>query len=302
MKQVDIAMATYNGEKYIEEQIRSIQQQTYTNWTLCISDDGSSDQTVSLIKQIMESDSRIKLVNTNRQGGVIQNFNAALSQTTADYILLCDQDDIWPKERLATLVLKIENIECKDPSKAILVFTDLELIDDQGNRLAQSFYEANSLSPAENMIDHNLLWQSTVYGCTTIMNRNLLNISLPIPEYALMHDQWLALNAVQNDSLYYHDIKSIQYRQHSENVVGGGNHGFFGKFYNFKRNLNNIKKSVAKIKLILKNHPNLYADQNGLNHLSSFRSFAIREIFPKIFTGSKKIQNLFIFLGFVFKK
>ncbi|WP_151829920.1 glycosyltransferase family 2 protein [Acinetobacter ursingii] len=300
MKQVDIAMATYNGERYIEEQIRSIQQQTYTNWILYISDDGSSDRTVSLIRKMMENDTRIKLINTNRQGGVIQNFNEALSRTTANYILLCDQDDIWPKERLAVLVLKLESIEYKDPSQAILIFTDLELIDDRGNRLENSFYESNGLSPMENMINHSLLWQSTVYGCTTIMNRNLLNISLPIPEYALMHDQWLALNAAQNDSLYYHDIKSIQYRQHSGNVVGGTNHGFLGKFHNFKKNLKSIKKSVAKSKLILKNHPNLYIDRNSLNHSSLFRSFAIREILPKIFKGSKKIQAFFVFIVVIF--
>ncbi|MBE4896318.1 glycosyltransferase, partial [Enterobacter cloacae complex sp. P16RS2] len=99
MKQVDIALATFNGEKYIREQIESIQKQTYSNWRLLISDDCSTDSTIAIIKELMQNDRRINIVNESRQGGVIKNFNKALMHTTAEYILLCDQDDIWPSER-----------------------------------------------------------------------------------------------------------------------------------------------------------------------------------------------------------
>lgn len=92
---VDIALATYNGANFIRQQIESIQKQTYRNWRLIISDDNSSDDTVDIIKDMMSNDSRIYLVGNKRQGGVIQNFNYALSQTTSEIVLLCDQDDIW---------------------------------------------------------------------------------------------------------------------------------------------------------------------------------------------------------------
>ncbi|HDC4532117.1 TPA: glycosyltransferase, partial [Enterobacter asburiae] len=111
MKQVDIALATFNGEKYIREQIESIQKQTYSNWRLLISDDCSTDSTIAIIKELMQNDRRINIVNESRQGGVIKNFNKALMHTTAEYVLLCDQDDIWPSERLSKLVSEISRIE-----------------------------------------------------------------------------------------------------------------------------------------------------------------------------------------------
>ncbi|HDX4396574.1 TPA: glycosyltransferase, partial [Enterobacter bugandensis] len=82
MKQVDIALATFNGEKYIREQIESIQKQTYSNWRLLISDDCSTDSTIAIIKELMQHDRRINIVNESRQGGVIKNFNKALMHTT----------------------------------------------------------------------------------------------------------------------------------------------------------------------------------------------------------------------------
>ena len=297
MKEIDIAMATYNGEPYILEQIESIQRQTYVNWNLYISDDGSTDNTVKIISNLVKNDTRIKIINRERQGGVVKNFNKALMATTAEYVVLSDQDDIWLDDRLEKLVYKIQEIEGMD-NKPKMVFTDLELVDSEAKTIAMSFYKSNGLKAQENIKGHNLLWHSTVYGCTTIMNRKLLDQSLPIPDYAQMHDQWLALNAKQENGLYYFDYKSLKYRQHANNVVGGSSNGFSSKLKNFRKNVNNIKASVLKIKILLKNQPNLYQNNSQFNNYFDFLYFAIKEIFPKILLGDKKIQTLFIFIGF----
>lgn len=301
MKKVDIAMATYNGESFIEAQIFSIIKQNYSNWCLYISDDASSDKTVQLIKKMIEIDSRIHLVNTERQGGVIQNFNKALMSTDADYIMISDQDDLWPENRLEIMIKEMEKRE--DGKKNIMLFSDLVLIDEKGNKIADSFYEANRLNPFENMKKNRLLWNCTVYGCTTIVNRRLLNTSLPIPANALMHDQWLALNANRCDGLFYlSDYKTVYYRQHSNNVVGGVSHGYFAKIKNFKKNIKNINKSVKAIKFNIHGNNGLYSKNNPLLSYFDFLKFALKEIFPEIIKGDKKVQALFIFLGFIFSK
>ena len=146
MKQVDIALATFNGEKYIREQIESIQKQTYSNWRLLISDDCSTDSTIAIIKELMQNDRRINIVNESRQGGVIKNFNKALMHTTAEYVLLCDQDDIWPSERLSKLVSDISRIEGDKVNSEIMIFTDLCLIDEKNNTIAEGFYKFNNIT------------------------------------------------------------------------------------------------------------------------------------------------------------
>lgn len=297
MKIIDIAMASYNGERFIEEQILSIQRQTYSLWNLYISDDGSSDQTIEIIKKIAKYDQRIKLINTERQGGVIANFNKVLMSTYANYIVLSDQDDIWPEGRLEILVTEIQKYEDANPEKGILVYTDLELIDQDGMTIAESFYKLNKLNPLENLYGFNLLWISSVYGCTTIMNRNLLDLALPIPDNVQMHDQWLALKAKQNNGLFYLDEKTIKYRQHDNNVVGGHSTTFFSRIKNskkiFKNIYNNSQSAIYFLKILN------FSNKNNTKYLWIF---AIREILPKVFYGSKKLYSflfLFIFLSLI---
>ncbi|WP_310592987.1 glycosyltransferase, partial [Escherichia coli] len=158
-----MALATYNGANFIRQQIESIQKQTYRNWRLIISDDNSSDDTVDIIKDMMSNDSRIYLVGNKRQGGVIQNFNYALSQTTSEIVLLCDQDDIWPEERLEILIDKFKALQRNDFVPAMM-FTDLKLVDENNCLIAESFYRTNNINPQDNLKNNNLLWRSTVYG------------------------------------------------------------------------------------------------------------------------------------------
>ena len=288
---VDIIMATYNGEKFLLEQIQSIQNQEHQKWNLYISDDGSQDNTIQIIKDIQANDQRVKLVNFEKQGGIVENFNKALSFSNAEYIFLADQDDIWMENRLQIMLKNFKEIESENLGKSILMFTDLQLIDSNKNIIADSFYKYNKLNPYTNMRPNMLIWRSTVYGCSTLFNKKLLNECFPIPKYASMHDQWLALKASMNDGLFFFDYTSLKYRQHSNNAVGGAGNGLIGKLKTSKRNLNSIKLNVNKIKRNLTVN-DFYKSSNLL--------FPYKVILPNIFLGEKRLQSLFYFIIFTF--
>ncbi|HEY2451584.1 MAG TPA: glycosyltransferase family 2 protein [Scandinavium sp.] len=301
MKLIDIALATYNGASFIQEQIESIINQSYKNWRLLISDDASTDETVDVVKNFASIDDRIHIVNTVRQGGVVANFNTALSNTTADLVVLSDQDDIWPTERLETMVEAFEKQlkQKKMENKPFLLFTDLTLVDSDNKVIANSFYKANNIDPNENITNNNLLWRSTVYGCTTMMNRKLLDIALPIPGYSTMHDQWLALNAYRYGGLTFFNYSSIRYRQHSNNVVGGSHKGFYYKLASFSKSFEIISKSAQNTAILLHEKPDLSALDYPVNNKKDIVKFSLREVLPYAFKGSRKVYALFSFIGFL---
>lgn len=297
MSTIDIAMATYNGEQFISDQINSIIEQTHQDWVLYISDDGSTDQTIDIINNFSSKDSRIKLINTDRQGGVISNFNKALESTNADFVVLSDQDDLWPQGRLEVLLAAISKDSNVNQPK--LIFTDLTLINEAGETIAKSFYKENSLNPLENSRGYNLLWKSTVYGCTTIMNRALLDVALPIPVEVHMHDQWLAMKAHQNRGLEFIDVSTIMYRQHNNNVVGGINKGILNRIKDSKHSINNIYNSIRKTKSYLRRYEGLYFHDRTFISNKDFFKFALLEILPNSFKSDKKLNSLIIFILFL---
>ncbi|MGS0738612.1 glycosyltransferase family 2 protein [Pseudomonas sp. GG8] len=238
-------MATYNGERYLVAQLESLLLQTHTNWKLYVSDDGSVDNTVKIAKDYMLKDSRITVVNTDRQGGVVKNFDKALSFSKSDHIMFCDQDDIWMPAKISSMLAAIKEKELEvGAEKPVLAFSDLCLVDEKGSVTEESFYESNKLNPIHNLDIKYLSWRSTVYGCTVIVNRALLMQALPLPSGVPMHDQWLCLIALHTGAVVYVDSSTIYYRQHANNVVGGAGSNFFGKLISIKKLLSNVRKSV----------------------------------------------------------
>lgn len=260
MSKIDIAMATYNGEEFISEQIVSIQKQSFSEWTLYISDDFSTDNTRKIIEDLAANDNRIKLINTDRQGGVVANFNKALEATNSQYIALADQDDYWPKDRLKILFDKI--LEEENQAKPLMIFSDLILVNKDLKTISDSLYKSRKLDPYENMDYFDLLWKCSVYGCSTLMNRALLEKSLPIPADATMHDNWLALNAATENGLKYLDEVTILYRQHDKNVVGGKANSFVDKIITFKTSLKKMIKFKAKVLAMLSSAKKIKGNEN----------------------------------------
>lgn len=303
MSGIDIAMATYNGSEFILEQINSIQQQSCTEWVLYISDDCSTDNTKEIIETLAKNDNRIKLINTKRQGGVVANFNKALEATTSQYIVLADQDDYWPKDRLKILLDKISNEG--DQSKPLMIFSDLTVVDKELSKISDSLYKSRQLDPYENMDCFDLLWKCSVYGCSTIMNRALLEKSLPIPFNATMHDNWLALNAATEHGLKFLDLVTIHYRQHENNVVGGRTKSLPDKIISFKNSLDKMLKHKEKViemlSLAKKIKGNEILKSITLDYPSGV-SFAFQKVLPALKNKGRKGYTLLFLLSLMVNK
>lgn len=244
MKKIDIALATYNGSPFLSEQLDSILNQTHTDISVLCSDDGSNDDTVLKVKNSAKLDNRIHVCNTKRVGGTVLNFEKALEFTQSEYIMLSDQDDVWFPHKIDNMLNFIIEKENELGSESpILCFSDLTLVNENLNVIADSFYKANKFDPLNNTREEFLLWRSTVYGCSCIFNKACLKMALPFPENIPMHDHWLALIAAKHGAVFYYDQPTILYRQHANNVVGGA---AFNKscFYKLKK----AKKLIAGIK------------------------------------------------------
>lgn len=242
-------MATYNGADYVVEQIKSIQNQTYSDFNIIISDDNSTDNTVEIITNMAKADSRIK-ININRgSSGVVGNFNNALNLVTADYIMFSDQDDYWLQDKIEMMLGILENNANNQPA---LAFSDLTVVDSNLNIISRSYYSSNKLNPMNNMDVRFLRWKSTCYGCTVIMNKKLLDLVGLVPDYASMHDHWFAYKSATLGAIYYNPSPTIMYRQHMNNVVGAHSNNIIDKIKRYKKTFSSIKKSVASASSIYK--------------------------------------------------
>lgn len=223
---VSIAMATYNGEKYLKEQLDSILAQTVSNWELIISDDCSTDSTVEIAKKYAEKDSRIHIVENSFSHGCSENFENALRYCSGCYIAFCDQDDVWTNDHLEHLLSIIG-----DKS---LAFADAEAVDYSLKSL--NFFLGEKFLISEKHLKNNLflhlIFLNFVQGTALIFKRELLNF-LPFPR-GLFHDHWAAISAVLADGIAYSSKSILKYRQHGNNTCGVLNHSFFYKIKNLR--------------------------------------------------------------------
>lgn len=226
-EKIDVLLATYNGEKYLREQIDSILNQTYSNIRLVISDDCSKDNTREIIKEYEEKDDRIVSYFHEKNLGYVKNFEFLLTKVENDIYMLSDQDDVW-------LPTKIEHTYNKMvETNADLVFTDLEVVDENLKMMYPSFNDYMKLSRKikKYKTDYRLQYlYNCVSGCTLMSKKKFLDMILPIPtqsKYAI-HDTWIATAIANNGKVEYLDEKTILYRQHGNNQVGTEkvSHGF----------------------------------------------------------------------------
>lgn len=222
-KRVKIAMAAYNGSRFIAEQIESIQRQSFTGWTLLIRDDMSGDGTLAVVRQAAERDPRIEVMRDDLGNlGAIGNFGALMQaalEADADYLFFADQDDVWHPEKLATMLAAMRELELKYGAVPLLVHCDLSVVGEELEPVAESFARYSGLSPATADLGV-LLCQNQVTGCACAINRALLELSTPLPAQVLMHDWWLALLAASAGKIGFVPLPLVKYRQHQGNVLG----------------------------------------------------------------------------------
>lgn len=215
---VDILLATYNGEKYIKEQVESILNQTYENIQIIISDDCSTDNTRQVLKEY-ENNEKIKIFYQEKNLGYVKNFEFLLKQVESNLYMLSDQDDVWKKEKVEKSVEKIES------ENLDLVFGDLEVVDENLNTLYKSYNRYMHLihKIKKYQKDYRLQYlYNCMTGCTIISRKNWIDKVLPFPTNSkyMIHDYWLGLVIALNGKVGYIEEPYILYRQHGKNQVG----------------------------------------------------------------------------------
>ena len=240
MEKVDVLLATYNGEKYLKEQIDSILEQTYSDFRLLISDDGSTDDTRKILEEYKNKDSRIQVFFQESNLGVVKNFEFLLKKVESAYYMFSDQDDIWKAEKIEKSLNKIENDNCD------LVYSDLEVVDAKLNVTYESYWKLkgiyNKIKKYNNF--ESLYLNNFVTGCTIISKKELIDTYLPLPNSSkyVLHDYWISLILSQNGKIDYIEEPLIKYRQHKNNKVGSK------KKSNELRTIDEIRKLFIEVK------------------------------------------------------
>jgi len=213
-----ILLSTYNGEKYLKEQLDSLYKQTYKNIKIIVRDDGSTDKTLDILQSY-----DVCLLKSNGNIGVKRSFSLlleyAIENTNADYFMFCDQDDVWKEDKVEKTLAKMEELEQQCKNIPILVHTDLVLVNEKLEVIHPSFWEHEYIIPGINSFNR-LLMQNTITGCTVMINRKLAQFSLPISEEIIMHDWWIGLVASKFGKIDFVKNPLILYRQHANNSIG----------------------------------------------------------------------------------
>ena len=208
---VSVAVATYNGERYIKEQMESILSNLSEGDEIVISDDGSSDRTLEILAEYQRQQDKIQITILKGPGlGIKQNIANALSHTRGRYIFLSDQDDVWLEGKVEKI------ITCFQREKTKVVVHDAMVMDaDLGHVLMESFFDYRGCRSG-------FLWnliKNRYIGCCMAIDRSLLPLILPIPDNIEMHDQWIGMlnDATGKNSFFYHE-PLLYYRRHEQNV------------------------------------------------------------------------------------
>lgn len=270
---IDIILATYNGAAYIVQQINSLQTQTFRDWRLFVHDDGSTDNTVALIKQLAVSDSRINLIEDQvRLHSASENFMYLLQFSAADFTICCDQDDIWFEEKLQVLY---HTIITKDQSKPQAVY---------GNGYMYycdtGIVHGRSVLTAPKTLKDVLFLNGGIQGCAILFNRKMRQLCLDRPEYVCMHDHLFTLAALTFGEFTYVDRFLMLYRRHAHTVTDAA----VGDFYERTETFFAQKSPVLEEKhyRALKSFYRHYRDRMDPNIQNVFQRFFVLEHLGKL--------------------
>lgn len=212
---VDIIMATYNGEKYIENQILSLMQQSHKNWTLYVHDDGSTDRTIEIIKKYIAIDNRIVLIDDDLKGlKVGKNFLHTLRYSKSDYAIFCDQDDIWLEKKVEKLLNAIVENDCLD--MPVMVYCDGYSWTEKDGCINQ---DSIAIKHAQGLRDF-IFYNGGYQGCSIIMNKKLIDMACSYNGYIYHHDDLVSLIAHTFGKVKFIPDKLMLYRQHQQAVTG----------------------------------------------------------------------------------
>ena len=207
--EVEVLLATYNGERYLAEQLDSLLAQTSVMTSLLVSDDGSSDLTLEILQSYRSAFTKFKILQGPRKGPQA-NFFYLLSRSEGDFVALCDQDDIWEPDHLKNSLARLK------PGKPSVTFSSVNEFSTRGPESQRIWPKKLRIGKIENII-----FENPARGCTIVMNKSFIKIvASNFPKNSIMHDWWIALVAKSLGCLTASSTPEVKYRIHANNAVG----------------------------------------------------------------------------------
>ena len=291
---ISFALATYNGSKYLKEQLDSFYNQTYKNFEVIVVDDVSTDDTVKILEQYKRKYGLIYFVNSTNLG-VTKNFEKAISMCSGEYIALADQDDIWLPKKLEILH--------KNIGDSSLIYSNACIINENSeiqNETTKDIHLLYGLDSNTKDLYNYLVLNSFILGCSVMFKQELVKDLIPIFQTSRNHDWWLTICAYKKNGIKYIDEVLFNYRHHDNNYSRqGDNTTFIQKvisFYSKNRIFNRKERIIeqcAIIEHLFSYDKNISENEKRfLNNLKDFcESFLKTKIHIKAFYLSFKYEK-----------
>ena len=290
---VRIMMATYNGEKFIQQQIDSIISQTYKKWNLIIQDDGSKDGTWRIIEEYANNDARITIRKSpEEKHGAYYNFHSIANQekqngSSFDYYMFCDQDDVWDDDKIERMLHAFINTDESIPK---LIYGDMRVMNAEEQVVIGSVVREQGLFYKNAA---SLFFSHIIYGCNLMMNKAAF-YSVPVIDTnadivsILSHDNLYAKFAGVRGRVQYLDVPLMTYRRHGGNVTAKHQYGF---------GIKRILKRMSKLDDLAKDHARTYKQSlyaiKLLQEIGGKGSVNLTEIYNCIRSSGLKAVKLY---------
>lgn len=289
---ISVAMCTYNGEKYIQEQLESIINQSMPPDEIVICDDCSKDTTLKIVKDTLKSyDGIVQLVSNKHNLGYRKNFEKAISLCHGDIIFLSDQDDVWNRDKIEIIKTEIE----KDKN-ILLTFHDVEIVDENLYLISNSFWDVlhfDYMRFLENDF-RRLMESNVIQGSSCAFRRELFTYAIPFPECAV-HDEWLGLIAHLKGKVKPVNLILAKYRQSGNNAIGAGKISLREKINKWLLNINKSTdfyvRELKRRRLILSYLIDIYKESNNIYTIKQYYAFLNKRI---NYVNNKKIYKIII--------
>ena len=262
MEKVIVLLSTYNGERYLAEQLQSLVAQKDVSSEILVRDDGSKDSTTRILDEWQEK-GLLSWYNSVNLGPGKSFIDLLQNAAPGNYYAFCDQDDVWMPEKLRLTMDKMKCVELANPGKPVIIHTDMHVVDENLKIIHDSFWRSSGLRPDVLRTFHYLCTCNSVNGCTIVMNSAARELILEkyVEHDVIIHDVISALTvAYYGGIIDYVDTPTVLYRQHSSNVVGAM---AYSKTDAIKNRLKNIKKVVNE-------NVRLFKDVNKIGRINIF--------------------------------
>ena len=262
MEKVIVLLSTYNGERYLAEQLQSLVAQKDVNVEILVRDDGSKDATVAMLDEWQVKGALSWYTSANLGPG--KSFIHLLQTATpGNYYAFCDQDDVWLPEKLRVTMDKMKAVEAENPGKPVIIHTDMNVVDESLNIIHDSFWRSSGLRPDVLRTFPYLCTCNSVNGCTIVMNSAARELILEkyVEHDIIIHDVISALTVAYHGGIIdYVETPTVLYRQHSSNVVGAMEYS----------KARAIKERLLSIGKVFSNNVRLFKDVNKIGKITVF--------------------------------